>query len=56
MYWQGARNTAMLAILEKCWHLLMELLKSVCKLRNVLAFPEGAVEKCWQVYKCVGIR
>jgi len=33
-----------LASLEKCWHSLKELLKSVCKLRNMSAFPEGAVK------------
>ena len=36
------------AILEMCWHLLKKLLKSVGKLRHVLAFTEGAVKKCWQ--------
>ena len=37
-----------LASLEKCRHLLKELLKSVGKLRNVLAFAEEAVKKFWQ--------
>jgi hypothetical protein len=43
-----------LASLEMCWHSLKEQLKSVCKLRNVLAFAEGAdkkglasLEMCW---------
>jgi hypothetical protein len=37
-----------------CWHFQKELLKSVGKLRKVLAFPEGAaknvlasLEMCW---------
>jgi hypothetical protein len=34
-----------LASLEMCWHSLKEQLKSVCKLRNVSAFVEGAVQK-----------
>jgi hypothetical protein len=42
----------MLASVEKCWHMLMELLKSVCKLRRVLAFSEGAVKK---VVKCIAL-
>ena len=37
-----------LANVEKCWHMLMQLLKSVCKLRRVLAFPEGAVKKVFK--------
>jgi hypothetical protein len=28
--------------------MLMQLLKSVCKLRRVLAFPEGAVKKVFK--------
>jgi hypothetical protein len=47
-----------LASLEKCWHLLKELLKNVGKYRNVLAFPEGAfkkvlanLEKCWNLLR-----
>jgi hypothetical protein len=38
-----------------CWHFQKELLKSVGKLRKVLAFPEGAAKKCWQAKKSVGI-
>jgi len=41
-----------------CWHSLKEQVKSVGKLRNVLAFVEGAVqrvlaslEKCWHLLK-----
>jgi len=47
-----------LASLEMCWHSLKEQVKSVGKLRNVLAFAEGAVkrvlpslEKCWHSQK-----
>ena len=43
-------------VIEMCWHLLKELLKSVGKLKNVLVFPEGAfkkmlasLEKCWHM-------
>jgi hypothetical protein len=45
----------LLASLKMCWHSLRELLKSVGRLRNVLAFPEGAAKKCWQAKKSVGI-
>jgi len=41
-----------------CWHPQRELVKSVGKLRNVLAFAEGAVKKvltnlemCWHSQK-----
>ena len=34
-----------LTSLEKRWHLLKDLLKSICQLRNVLAFAEEAVKQ-----------
>jgi len=41
-----------LASLEKCWHLLKELLKSVGKLRKVLQFPERAGKKFASLEMC----
>ena len=37
-----------LASLEKCWHSQKERVKSVGKLRKVLAFAKGAVKKISQ--------